>query len=79
MAKREWGSERRGQDDDGGAPAGSEQVVQIENAYFEKLKERLGQKPALTPDSAMPDDSMWPDKPAGPVVYNDDGTVYQKP
>jgi hypothetical protein len=79
MTKRVWGDEARGGDDDGDAVPGGEQKVQTENSYFEKLKARLDQKPVLTPDSAMSDDSMWPKKPVGPVIYNDDGTVYKRP
>jgi hypothetical protein len=50
--------------------------VEIENKYFEKLKARLGQQPGFTPE---PSTAEMEEKPAGPVIYNDDGTVYRRP
>lgn len=79
MAPRVLGDERRGQDDDDGPPAANERKVDIENAYFEKLKGRLntgggsGNAPA-TAEHADARDSA-PEKPKGPgfVIYGDDG------
>ena len=73
VGKREWGSENRGGDDDGDSAGLTTKKVQIENAYFEQLKERMGQKPA----TGVPA-TGGSDKPAGPVIYNDDGSVYKK-
>jgi hypothetical protein len=75
MTKHKWGSEARGGDDDGDPVPGKERKVEIENAYFEKLKARLGQQPTFTPEPTTAE----PEKPAGPVIYNEDGSVYQKP
>ncbi len=72
--KREWGSEARGEDDDGDPPPQKEKVVQIDTSYFDKLKARLNQQPAPTYGS----DKAEPEKPGGPVIYNDDGTIYRK-
>ncbi len=65
--KREWGSEARGGDGNDGPP-GKEQKVEIENRYFDKLKERLGQQPepATEPATAEP-------KKPGFVIYGNDG------
>lgn len=75
MTKREWGGEARGKDDDGEPIPGEERKIEIENTYFEKLKERLGQQ---QPDAGIPA-TAEPEKPAGPVIYNDDGSVYKRP
>ncbi len=86
MTKRVLGDEARGQDDDGDAPAANEQKVQIENAYFERLRERMDRQRGgdLAPGEPA---TAGPEKPAGhadardsaPVIYNDDGSIYQKP
>ena len=81
MAKHEWGSEARGADDDGDADPSSsdERKVQIENAYFEKLKERLSQGGG---DGTGPFESATAEdekRVPGPVIYNDDGSVYKRP
>ena len=70
MATRARGDERRGQDDDEGQ-GGDVRVVQIENSYFEKLKERLGTGTDRGPAPATAE----PEKPKGPgfVIYGDDG------
>ncbi len=75
-------------DDDGAAPL-PERKVQIENRYFEKLTARLKQqrpdnRPAnpLEPTGEAEEnrpDNRPEDRPAGPVIYNDDGSVYKKP
>ena len=69
MATRVRGDERRGEDGDEGQ-SGDVRVVQIENSYFEKLKERLGQGG----DGPAPA-TAEPEKPKGPgfVIYGDDG------
>ncbi len=91
MAKREMGAERLGQDDDEGNAGLRTEKVQIENAYFEKLRARLGQQlgsDQATADPITPDDGNTlaalerleeAEKPAGPVIYNDDGSVYKRP
>ena len=73
MANRTLGDERRGEDGDEGQ-GDNVRVVQIENAYFERLRERMGSKPA-TGTSATAE----PEKPAGLVIYNDDGSIYKRP
>ncbi len=76
MVKRAWGDEARGEDDDGDpAPRPTEKKVQIDNAYFDKLKERLIQQFLLTPEPTTAEQET----PAGLVVYNDDGSVYKRP
>ncbi len=86
MVNRVRGDERRGEDGDEGQ-GDNVRVVQIENAYFEKLKARLGSKPATgTPATAEPSGGDGP-APAGhantrdsaPVIYNDDGSIYKRP
>lgn len=77
MATRVRGDERRGEDGDEGR-GGDVRVVQIENAYFERLKARLGQQPAPGTPSMAEVEKTEPE-PVGPVVYNDDGSVYKKP
>lgn len=74
MAKHEWGSEARGEDDDGDSAPGEERKVEIENTYFEKLKARLGQRPAFTPEPTTAEAK----EPAGPVIYNADGSIYRR-
>jgi len=71
MAARVRGDERRGEDGDEGR-GGDVRVVQIENSYFEKLKERLGS--GHKSDTGIPA-TAEPEKPKGPgfVVYGDDG------
>ncbi len=81
MVNRVRGDERRGEDGDEGQ-GDNVRVVQIENAYFEKLKARLSQGGGggtgpFAP-TAEPSGGDGP-APAGPVIYNDDGSVYQKP
>ena len=77
MANRVRGDERRGQDDDEGHGS-NVRVVQIENAYFEKLNDRMGQQPVAGKIEHEPDGGDGP-APAGPVIYNDDGSVYKRP
>ena len=77
MTKREWGSEARGEDDDGDPVSReTEKKIQIDNAYFDKLKARLSQQPGFTPLSVTGGPQ---EQPAGPVIYNDDGSVYKRP
>ena len=74
MATRVVGDERRGQDDDEGR--GDEvRVVQIENAYFEKLKARIAAGTVVVDTLASISATGEPDKPKGPgfVIYGDDG------
>lgn len=75
MATKARGDEHRGQDDDEGH-GGDVRVVQIENAYFERLKARLSQQspPVFGKVTHEPDGGDGP-APAGPgfVVYGDDG------
>lgn len=80
MGTRVRGDERLGQDDDEGK-GGDVRVVQIENAYFEKLNARL--KTGVSQDSGPLEPGgtgphIEPEKP-GPVIYNDDGSIYKKP
>ena len=75
MAKNQWGDEAGGGDDDGDSAGLTMKKVQIENAYFERLRERLSQHPAFAEEQATGE----AEKPAGPVVYNDDGSVYRRP
>jgi hypothetical protein len=82
MATRVRGDERLGQDGDVGNEGLRTEKVQIENSYFEKLRNRLGQQAAIsgTGTPASEDAATGePEKPAGPVIYNDDGSIYKKP
>lgn len=76
-------------DDDNGAAPIPEQKVQIENRYFEKLMARLKQQrpdnrpgnplePTGEAENNRPEDRP-DDRPTGPVIYNDDGTIYKRP
>ncbi len=76
------GDERRGQDDDEGKGS-NVRVVQIENAYHEKLRARLGQGTDRGPAPATGDPGSGGIEPgpapAGPVIYNDDGSIFKRP
>lgn len=74
MATKARGDERRGEDGDEGQGS-NVRVVQIENTYFEKLRERLESGSIFFPSTTMGE----PEKPAAPVIYNDDGSVYKRP
>ncbi len=85
MTNRVRGDERRGEDGDEGH-GNNVRVVQIENAYHEKLRERMGQQPGFTP--LTPEEAAWVSRllgpedekrPPGPVIYNDDGSIYKRP
>lgn len=78
MANRVRGDERRGEDGDEGQGS-NVRVVQIENAYHEKLRERLGAGVKPEPVTDTPATAEPERQPAGPVIYNDDGTVYKRP
>jgi hypothetical protein len=70
MATKARGDERRGEDGDEGR-GDNVTVVQIENSYFERLRERMGQGGGSgnAPATAEPEK---PKKP-GFVIYGDDG------
>lgn len=70
------GDVARGEDDDGDQPPQTEKKVQIDNTYFDKLKERLGQQGGG--DGTEPATGGL-QKSAKLVIYNDDGTVYKPP
>lgn len=91
MATKARGDERKGQDDDEGHGS-NVRVVQIENAYHEKLRDRLRQAGGpLEPGGTGPHTAEHADArdsapdggdgpaPARPVIYNDDGSVYKRP
>lgn len=68
-------------DDDDPAPLPTRKV-EIENRYFKKLKRRLTKTVAIIPDDIIFDEEFTAEvekKPTGPVIYNDDGTVYKRP
>lgn len=82
MANREWGAEAQGGDDDGDAAPAKERKVDIENAYFERLKKRMafGVRPRSATQSVNFGVGLTEqEKSTGPVIYNDDGSVYRKP
>jgi hypothetical protein len=92
MATRVRGDERLGQDGDVGNEGLRTEKVQIENSYFtrlaqraktaEKLRNRLGQQAAISGTGTPASEDVAtgePEKPAGPVIYNDDGSIYKKP
>jgi hypothetical protein len=67
-------------DDDEGVSPLPTRKVEIENKYFEKLKVRLGKRPDNPPEPATgAEENRSENQPAGPVIYNDDGTVYKRP
>ncbi len=71
MANRVRGDERRGEDGDEGR-GNNVRVVQIENAYFDKLRERLnqgGDGGSAGAPTAEQDEKRVP----GFVIYGDDG------
>ncbi len=70
MANRVRGDERQGEDGDEGR-GDNVRMVQIENAYFERLKARMAQQPA----PVFGKDMAKPEKPKKPgfVIYGDDG------
>ena len=88
MANRTRGDERRGEDGDEGQ-GNNVRVVQIENSYFERLRERMGQQQPAVSGTGIPASGEPEEKPAepsslcsgrsAPVIYNDDGSIYKRP
>lgn len=78
MVNRVRGDERRGEDGDEGQ-GDNVRVVQIENAYFERLRERLGTKVEKLSGPTTAEAEKPEPGPAGLVIYNDDGSVYKRP